>query len=55
MLAVTSDRKLQNNDRRLEMTAPIQEAAPFSKVDRITFMIVGGMLALGVVAVIFLQ
>jgi hypothetical protein len=37
------------------MTAPIQETAPFSKVDRITFMIVGGMIALGIVAVFFLQ
>jgi hypothetical protein len=49
------DRKLQNNNRRLDMTAPIPETAPFSKVDRITFMIVGGMIGLGVVAVFFLQ
>lgn len=37
------------------MPAPIQETAPYSKADRITFMIVGGMVALGVFAVFFLQ
>jgi hypothetical protein len=47
--------ELQNNNRRLDMTAPIQATAPFSKVDRITFMLVGGMIGLGIVAVIFLQ
>jgi hypothetical protein len=37
------------------MTTPIETTAPYSKADRITFMIVGGMIALGIFAVIFLQ
>jgi hypothetical protein len=37
------------------MTAPSDKAAPFSKVDRITFMIVGGVIALGIVTALFLQ
>jgi hypothetical protein len=32
-----------------------RENSPFSKADRITFMIVGGMIGLGIVAVLFLQ
>ena len=37
------------------MTALLEETTPYSKADRITFMIVGGMVALGIFAVVFLQ
>jgi hypothetical protein len=37
------------------MTAPLNGTTPFSKADRITFMIVGGMIGLGILAAVFLQ